>query len=286
MLFLPTESESAPQWFVDALADPGELSRVEVRGAMVEYRVWGPKGAPVVVLIHGGAAHGGWWDHLAPSMAVSRRIVAVDLTGHGSSDRRGNYDFLTWADEIYAVAVAEGSPRPNIVGHSMGGVVALAAASRYHENIRGAVVIDPPGWLVCGDGLASRPLGPSVRRFHSSRELAAERFRARPLDSSRLDFVERHVAHRSVHLTDDGWTWRFDPNVTLHDTFPESLWGGERGPLTLVLAERGLLAPPQVDQLLARIGPVNTRMIPDAGHHVMLDQPLALLNCLEDVLRP
>lgn len=283
MLFLPKESDSAPRWFVDALADPGELGRIEVQGAMVEYRVWGPEGAPVVVLVHGGAAHGGWWDHLAPSLAVRRRVIAVDLTGHGSSDRRGSYDFPTWAEEIYAVSVTEGSSRPSIVGHSMGGVVALAAAYRYHKSIRGAVVIDPPGWLVCGDELASRPPGPSARRFHPSWEEAAERFRARPLDSSRLGFVERHVARRSVHLAEDGWTWRFDSNVTSHEPFPESLWGGERVPLVLVLAERGLLSPSQVDQFVARIGSVSTRMIADAGHHVMLDQPLALLNCLEDV---
>lgn len=277
-------SDSVPQWFTEALADPGELRWVEVHGVRVEYRVWGPQGAPVVVLIHGGAAHGGWWDHLAPSMAVRRRVAAVDLTGHGSSDTREQYSFLTWADEVVAVSTAEGSRRPHVIGHSMGGVVALVTAYRHHGRVAGTVAIDPPDWLVSEGGLTSRRVQLPPRRFHPSRELAAERFQARPPDSSRIDFVERHVARRSVHWTDGGWTWRFDPDVTMHDAFPDNLWGREHGPIALVLAERSLLTAKQADQLVDRLGTVDTLTIPDSGHHVMLDQPLALMACLEGLL--
>jgi pimeloyl-ACP methyl ester carboxylesterase len=283
MLCLHPEAEAAPAWFVEALADSGEIRTVEVRGARVEYRVWGPYGAPVVVLVHGGAAHGGWWDHLAPHLAKNRRVAALDLSGHGSSGSRTDYDFLTWADEVVEVASAEGSDQPFVIGHSMGGVVALTAAFRHAGRLTGTVVIDPPDWVLQGR-VPPRPEQLPTRRHHATRELAEQRFRARPSDPRRQEYVERHVAERSVHRTADGWTWRFDHTVTTHDSFPDELWGTPRCPVVVVLAERSLLSSDDADLLADRLGGVEAVTIADSGHHIMLDQPLALLACLEDVL--
>lgn len=277
------EAEVEPAWFAEALGDPGEVREIEVHGALVEYRAWGPVGAPVTVLVHGGAAHGGWWDHVAPLLAGGRRVTALDLTGHGSSGSRDHYDFLTWADEVVAVGAAEGDDRPYVVGHSMGGVTALTTAFRHATRIAGTIVIDPPGWLVLDGGLPRRGELPP-RRFHPTRELATQRFRARPPDEARLDYVERHVADRSVHQTDQGWTWRFDHHVTLHGSFPDELWGGKHGPVVVVLAERSLLTSEQADDLARRLDGAEVLTIRDAGHHVMLDQPLALTACLEGIL--
>ena len=58
------------------------------------------------MLVHGGAAHSGWWDHVAP-LLTWHRVVALDLTGHGDSDRREVYDMRLWAREVVAVAAAE-----------------------------------------------------------------------------------------------------------------------------------------------------------------------------------
>ena len=283
MSCLQTGPERAPAWFAEAIGDQGELREIRVDGTPVCYRVWGPEGAGVVVLVHGGAAHGGWWDHIAPLVAEGRRVVVPDLTGHGSSGSRPEYDFRTWADEILAVGEAEGSLPPYVVGHSMGGVAAVTAAYRHADRIAGAVVIDPPDWLVTG-GLPPRRAELPPRRFHPTRELAAERFRARPDDEARLPFVERHVAQRSVHQTEAGWTWRFDHHVTLHGSFPDELWDGTHCPLVLVLAERSLLTPDQAQQLMDRLDAAEVLTIRDAGHHVMLDQPLALLACLQGAL--
>lgn len=279
------DTEPGPDWFVEALADTGQLRSVQVDGARVEYRVWGPQGAPVVVLVHGGAAHGGWWDHLAPLLASGRRVAAIDLTGHGSSDSRPDYQFTTWADEVMAVGAAEsGSEHPYIVGHSMGGVVALTVAYRHVDTVAGTVVIDPPDWLVTEGGLPPRPAELPPRRYHATQELAAQRFRTKLRDRSRLAFVEQHVAARSVHQVEQGWSWRFDHEVTLHGSFPDELWGGPIGPLVLVLAERSLLSDDEAAELARRLD-TTAVTIRDAGHHVMLDQPLALLSCIESALQ-
>ncbi|WP_377320041.1 alpha/beta fold hydrolase [Pimelobacter simplex] len=281
----PTEADPRPPWFVAALEDRGQDHVVEVRGARVAYRVWGPRGAPVVVLVHGGAAHAGWWDHVAPALTPRHRVAALDLTGHGSSDARSRYDLVSWADEIEAVGTAEAEENVfSVAGHSLGSVAALVTAYRHGDRVAGTIAVDPPDWVVAEGGLEARRTVLNPRRFHGSRELAAARFQARPTDRARLPFVERHVAERSVHLTPDGWAWRFDPAITGHETFPEGLWGRDIGPVVLVRAERGLLSAAQAAELSDRLGGADELVIEDSGHHVMLDQPLALTACLQEVL--
>lgn len=280
----PPDADGRPAWFVAALRDVGEVRVVDVAGAAVHYRVWGPAGAPVVVLVHGGAAHGGWWDHVGPHLAEGRRVAAIDLTGHGSSGSRPSYGFETWADEVAAVAAAEDGPVPPVVvGHSMGGVVALTAAFRHVDALAGVVIVDLPDWVLQGR-VPPRPDELPPRRHHATRELAEQRFRARPPDPVRLEFVERHVAERSVHRTEAGWTWRFDHAVTTHDTFPHELWGTPHCPVAVVVAERSILTDRDVDELRERLGVPEVVTIVDSGHHVMLDQPLALIACIGGIL--
>jgi pimeloyl-ACP methyl ester carboxylesterase len=60
-----------------------------------------------VVLVHGGSAHRHWWDHIAPVIARDHGVVAIDLSGHGDSDRRPVYNFEAWAGEVVAGFAAE-----------------------------------------------------------------------------------------------------------------------------------------------------------------------------------
>lgn len=101
---MSNEQSDAPHWFTTAVAAPVDIGRVDVAGAEVHYRAWGPTGTPGLVLVHGGAAHSRWWDHVAPMLATGRRVVALDLTGHGDSDRRQEYGLERWAEEALAVA--------------------------------------------------------------------------------------------------------------------------------------------------------------------------------------
>ncbi|HET8970909.1 MAG TPA: alpha/beta hydrolase [Candidatus Nanopelagicales bacterium] len=97
------------------------------------------------MLVHGGAANACWWDHVAPGLCTGRRVVALDLSGHGHSDHRERYDCAQWADEVMAVAAAAGvAARPVVVGHSLGGFVTLQVAQQYGASLTGIVVIDSP----------------------------------------------------------------------------------------------------------------------------------------------
>jgi len=73
-------SPGAPAWFSAALADEGQERRITVEGTQVAYREWGDPADRSIVLVHGGAAHSRWWDHIAPLLTGERRVVAVDLS--------------------------------------------------------------------------------------------------------------------------------------------------------------------------------------------------------------
>src|ERR1700743_2238622 len=119
-----------PAWFsapVDAVAQDGTTT---VDGATIAYRSWGEQAGRSIVLVHGGAAHSRWWDHIAPMLTDGWRVVAVDLSGHGDSDRRQRYSLDTWAREVLAVVAEAGSSTASVViGHSMGGLVTLRLAT-------------------------------------------------------------------------------------------------------------------------------------------------------------
>jgi pimeloyl-ACP methyl ester carboxylesterase len=275
--------DRAPGWFTRALAAAPQHRDVEVEGARVHYRAWGEPARPGLVLIHGGAAHSGWWDHVAPQL-TSHRVVAVDLTGHGDSGRREVYDMHLWAREIVAVARAEQLDRPVVVGHSMGGWAAVTTGVEHGDAVSAVAYIDSP--------LNDQPPEESrlrerqrPRRVYPTPEEAMARFRTLPPQDIVLPYVREHVARESLHAVEGGWTWKFDPTffgnrLLLRDLLPQL-----DCPVALFRCEHGLVSTAmaaEMQQLVPHRLPVVD--LPDAGHHPMLDRPLALITGLRTLL--
>lgn len=276
---------TAPDWFTAALDAPYDGLSVDRDGVRLTGRAWGERGAPLVVLVHGGAAHAGWWHHVGPHLAAGRRVVAVDLSGHGDSDWADGYSFARWAGEVRAVIAAERGQRPAwVVGHSMGGMVALTAAAMYGEELAGVVCVDLP------DEVVRDRVVPTVddlprRRYRSTREEAMARFRVSPEDPTCQPYVKRYVAGEAVRRHPDGWSWKFDPTVTTHGQFDRGVVARARCPVVLLPAERGLLTAEEVHEVCRRVGAeVSVSWIANSGHHVMLDQPRALIQALASCL--
>lgn len=276
-----------PEWFEQALACRPEVAGVVASGADINYRAWGPVEANAgIVLIHGGAAHARWWDHVAPLLAQEGlRVVALDLSGHGESSHRERYELDDWADEVAAVVAAGGFGRPPfVVGHSMGGLVALRHALRAGGTIRGTVMVDcrtvpySDSERTANEARALRPAP-----IYRDRTDALARFRLVP-DQWSLPYVFDHVAAASIRAVEKGWTWKFDPQIFAgqRDFDPLDLTRlGRR--LRLVRAGNGMPAA-DLARLVADGCATVTVEIPDAGHHVMLDRPLALVSTLRALL--
>ena len=117
-----------------------------VEGTPIAYREWGDPADRSIVLVHGGAAHSRWWDHIAPLLTGGWRVVALDLSGHGDSGRRDRYSLDAWAREM----CSRSSPRPGMPPPAWSSGTAWAAWSRCGwpawpgPRIAGAVAIDCP----------------------------------------------------------------------------------------------------------------------------------------------
>jgi pimeloyl-ACP methyl ester carboxylesterase len=280
----------APDWFTSALAQGGEAAHVEVDGTSIHYRRWGPPTAAGIVLVHGGAAHARWWDHLAPFLADTYNVVALDLSGHGDSGRRDRYHPETWADEVLAVAAhADMSRPPVLVGHSMGGFVSIVAAAKHGDQLAGAVIVDSPVRRPDPEVEESRG-GRMFRapKTYASLDEAIEHFHLVPPQPIMTPYVVDHVARHSLHEVDGGWTWKFDPHI--FGGFSPSMFGEHlsraRCRMAVFHGELSHIVDHDITDymsgLLGRNAPFVE--IPQAHHHLILDQPLAFVAALRAIL--
>lgn len=282
------DSETVPEWFHAALAHEPEVGGIEVDGCRIAYRRWGDPALPTLLLVHGGGAHSRWWDHIAPFFSRECCVTALDLSGHGDSGRRPIYTFDHWAEEIMAVATSSPSDQPPvIVAHSLGGFATFCSAARFGDRFEGIIIVDSPVREPSPEERAARnreAFGPL--RLYPDRAAALSHFRTVPDQPVLLPYVVDHVREHSVRQVEGGWTWKFDP------TFFDNI--GEIGPDTLAAipcrvavlrAEHGLVTPGvgrHMYELLGRTAPVIE--IPLAYHHVMLDQPIALVTAVRSLL--
>jgi pimeloyl-ACP methyl ester carboxylesterase len=118
---------------------------VEADGVLTAFQEWGSHGTPVV-LVGGFVEPSFVWDKVAPLLARSHRVYALDLDGFGYSERRGPWTIAEWGDQVQSFMSKLGIKRPIIVGHSLGAAVALELARR---GVASRVV------LVDGDALDS-----------------------------------------------------------------------------------------------------------------------------------
>ncbi len=116
-----------------------------VDGARLHYAVCGD--GPPVVLVHGLGGTVENWQALAPALARNHRVLVPDLPGHGRSEPLpGKIRHLDpYADAVVSLLEAEGIGGAAWVGHSLGGVVALCAAVRRPDAVRGIVLAGAAG---------------------------------------------------------------------------------------------------------------------------------------------
>jgi pimeloyl-ACP methyl ester carboxylesterase len=293
----------APAWFTEAMAVRPERRFHVVAGARLETLAWGERGKPGLLLMHGNGAHAQWWSFIAPFFARDWRVVAFSWSGMGGSDRRasGEYSLDLFVEEAFTVAQAEGmyeAPVPPVfVGHSFGGFPTMACAARQGERLRAAITVDSPirtpeqqrQFAKVRAAREHKPL-----RVYPSFEDAVMRFRFMPVQPCEHLYVADHIARtslRQVPAGDDspaGWTWCFDPFMWRGYRMgsPTQDLSNARCPIAIVWGARSSLVGPDVVAYARSLAPAGSPMIaiPDADHHVMIDQPLAFVAALRSLL--
>jgi pimeloyl-ACP methyl ester carboxylesterase len=277
-------TDAVPEWFQRAIDDRPDHLDISVNGDRVHYRAWGDADDPGIVLLHGGGAHSGWWDHVAPTLAQTHRVVAPDLTGHGDSARKATYPRMAWCDEVAAVIAAESFERPVLIGHSMGGWIAIFTGVQHPTVMSSLIVLDSPlGGPPPEESALRKRLEPT--RVYPNKVAALARFRTVPEQPGSLPYVIDHVANESLREVEGGWTWKFDPMVFSDRSPHRDLLLELTVPATLVRSEHGLVSP-EMAATLSNQHPLGMPVVElaNAGHHAMLDQPLALVALLNTLL--
>ena len=121
-----------------------EVEFVSIHGHEVAYRTAGD--GPVLVLLHGIAGSSATWSRVIDRLAQTHTVVAPDLLGHGESAKpRGDYSLGAYASGVRDLMVALGLDHATVVGHSLGGGVAMQLAYQFPDRVERLVLVGAGG---------------------------------------------------------------------------------------------------------------------------------------------
>jgi pimeloyl-ACP methyl ester carboxylesterase len=193
---------------------------VVANGLRLRAYVWGRDGDPTVVAVHGNGAHAHWWRPIVPALAPGWRVVAPDLRGHGESGwpAAPDYAMTDFHADLSAVIDALAPGPIALVGHSMGGRIALWWAAHAGARVRALAMLDARlEHIVPADAARYRKKavpGERAGRGYATRAAALAAFRFVPEEPGVPPDVVAMLAERAIVERGPGdWTFRFDRGV-------------------------------------------------------------------------
>ncbi|HEX3955033.1 MAG TPA: alpha/beta hydrolase [Trebonia sp.] len=262
-------------------------------GQAVSALIWG-EAEPELALLHGGGQNAHTWDTVA--LALGRPLIAIDLPGHGHSDRRPDRDYGPWRNaEAVASVLEQAAPAARaVVGMSLGGATAIRLAATRAELTRRAVIVDvtpqvndPSRAMSRAErGAVALVSGPPT--YLSFEAMAAAAVAASP--NRPRAAVERGVRHNAYRLPDGRWAWRYDlfgeRPAGMTDFTP--LWqdvSAIKIPVMLVLGgDSKFVTADDVEEFRRQLPGTRVEAVPRAGHAIQSDQPLALARLIDEFL--
>lgn len=208
-----------------------EERRVTANGVGLTYFEWPGEGAPILFL-HATSFHARCWDEVARQLP-GRRAIALDMRGHGRSDRPDEpYTWDRYGEDVTAFVAALDLHDAIGVGHSMGGHSTVYAAGRAPDRFAGLVLVDPT--IAAPESYADR------------------RDEAPPGTGGNLDYIERRR---------DEWSSWEEMVERFHARFPFELWDPQvledycrHGLLPAADGGFRLACPPAVEAATYRLG--------------------------------
>jgi len=249
---------------------------------------YGEQGSRVVFL-HGLFGQGRNWTQIAKALADGNRVTLVDLPHHGRSPWRDDFDYLSVADDVAAL-LDEHDP-VSLVGHSLGGKVAMLVALRHPEFVARLCVVD-----------VSPVTYPSAREFSgyiaAMKDLDLARIATRDDADQALAAAVPQATVRAFLLQNlrrdgSGWRWQMNLDVLGRDLAEIGGWPGERldgippyqGPVLWVAGQNSAYVQDDYAEAMDQLFPRNRRVtIKGAGHWVHSEQPEIFLEVLRRFL--
>ncbi len=262
---------------------------------------WGDADAPPLLALHGWLDNAAGFARLAPWLAQKRRVIALDLPGHGrsahlaSSARR--YHVVDQVDHVLDFADALGLERFDLLGHSLGAGIASLVAAAVPERVDRLMLVEGLGPL--GDD-GSNTLS-RWRKAHAQRKRPSRAARVFPtvdaavaarVAAGGLDADEaRPIVERNLREVDGGFAWRSDARlrlatpVRIDDAQMTRLLAGIEAPTLLLLAEPATSCLPETLMAARAASVAGIRVEHLAGpHHLHVRQAREVARLLLDFL--
>lgn len=306
---LNTAVDNPPQWLVSALSEPRLEQKITVEGCDIKVYQWGNPNNPPLILMHGFLAHSHCYAFIAPYLATHYNVVAFDHSGMGDSDWREEYSEEVRVKELIGVCqnmnLFNHSNQPIIISHSYGGRIGTAAVTSHGDLFSGLIICDlmiiRPEILKANADKFRPPGGPrnpnSPNRIYPDYTTAKGRFVLAPPQPVEQPYLLDFMAYHSLKSVDGGWQWKFDPKLFISTQNNEPSWGrighnvvSAPGRKAIVYGEQSYLfnsdSVRYVNELVENLEQPAIPMIgiPNARHHLMLDQPMAFLTALRSIL--
>jgi esterase len=259
------------------------LEQMAIQLAATEYG----EGSPVAIL-HGLFGSGRNWRSIAQQLAAHHRVLALDLRNHGASPWADGMSYREMVEDVRASLRGRGIEHAALLGHSMGGKVAMLAALLHPSAVDRVIVVDiapvpnPPTLLAYVRAMRSTDLRGVTRRSDVDARLAA----AIP------DAAERAFLLQNLVIEEGKADWRLNLEA-IEREFPQILdfphppaEVAYRGPTLFVAGANSTYIRPADEAAIQRLFPQARIMrIEGAGHWVHAEQPRAFLQAVEPFLR-
>lgn len=252
---------------------------------------WGQDGKPPLLLVHGGLDHARNWDWVARALRDEFHVYALDLRGHGNSAWAPGaiYSVAEHVLDLSALADVIGDLPVYLIGHSLGGFVALHYAGIYPDRVKKVVAIEGIGTPI--GHRFNRPASERLRSWvESVRKIEKREARSYPnLDAAvaRMkeanphlsDEVARHLTRHGTNWNSDGsLIWKFDNYARIFPPYGSNredlleILGQITSPALLFWGTESFISNPEEGGLAKAIRDYRLVTVPNAGHWLHHDQ--------------
>jgi pimeloyl-ACP methyl ester carboxylesterase len=243
---------------------------------------------PPLVLLHGLATSGVIWLPATAQLARSRRVIAVDLPGFGHSAAAGpGFELRAVADRIARGLAARGVRGPyDLVGHSLGGLVAAALAGTRPRSVGRLVLVAPAGLAELPPiavnllARAATPVLAARRRLAPLVDLPLARRALLSFAAADGTLIAPGQARLMVEASGQA-SRTADALVTVGETDLLRLLASVQAPVGAIWGDADRTIPPShAERLLAARPSVRLEIVPGGGHVVMAERPQAFARAL------